>query len=91
MFLIISEYNIRKVNAQTSALRQRSVIIDIVLFNYEDRYISLVEQSLEDIQRQNEGKVKFNFTTLKLTYLTKASKNIQLRYTHSKVGSKYSI
>lgn len=61
IFLIISEYSIRKVNAQTSGLRQKPVVIDVVLFNYEDKYISLVKQSLEDIQKQNEGKVKINF------------------------------
>lgn len=61
IFLIIAEYNIRKVNAQTSGLRQRFVIIDVVLFNSEDAFISSVKQSLEDIQKQNEGKVKFNF------------------------------
>jgi methyl-galactoside transport system substrate-binding protein len=61
MFFIISEYSIRRVNAQTNELRQKPVIIDVVLFNYEDKYISLVKQSLEDIQKQNEGKVKLNF------------------------------
>lgn len=61
MFLITSEYNIRKVNAQKNGLEQDPVIIDIVLFNYDDKYISLVKQSLEDIQKQNEGKVKLNF------------------------------
>ncbi len=61
MFLVISEYNTRKINAQTIGLRQKSAIIDVVLFNYEDKYISLVKQSLEDIQKQNEGKVKLNF------------------------------
>lgn len=61
IFLIIAEYNIRNVNAQTSGLRQRFVIIDVVLFDYEDKFISLVKQSLEDIQKQNVGKVKFNF------------------------------
>lgn len=61
IFLIIAEYNIRKVNAQTSGLRQRPAIIDVVLFNYENEFISSVKQRLEDIQKQNEGKVKFNF------------------------------
>lgn len=59
MFLIISDHNIEKVNAEI--IRQKPVIIDIVLFNYEDKYISLVKQSLENIQKQNEGKIKFNF------------------------------
>lgn len=53
MFLIVAEYNIRKVNAQTSGLRQKPAIIDVVLFNYEDKYISLIKQSLEDIQNKN--------------------------------------
>lgn len=70
MFLIISEYNIRKVNAQSGS-GQRPVIIDVVLFNYEDKYISLVRQSLEDIQKQNEGKVKLNF------YDSKGNQTIQ--------------
>lgn len=61
MFLVISEYNTRKINVQAIESRQKPAIIDVVLFNYEDKYISLVKQSLEDIQKQNEGKVKLNF------------------------------
>lgn len=61
MFLIISDYNIRNTNAQTIESNQEPIIIDVVLFNYDDKYISLVKQSLEDIQKNNEGKIKINF------------------------------
>lgn len=61
IFSLVSEYSIRKVNAQTSGLRQNPVIVDVVLYDFGDKYISLVRQSLEDIEKQNGGKVKFNF------------------------------
>jgi hypothetical protein len=48
-------------------------------------------KSIGEDQLKSQRVDKFNFATLKLTYLTNASKNIQLRYTHSKVGSNYSI
>lgn len=60
MFSLGLEYSVRKVNAQTSRLRQSLVIVDVVLYDFGDNYISLVKQSLEDIQKQNVGKVKFN-------------------------------
>jgi methyl-galactoside transport system substrate-binding protein len=61
MFTLISEYNIGKVNAQASGLRQKPVAVGVVLYNFEDKFISLVRQGLEDIQKQNEGKVIFKF------------------------------
>lgn len=60
MFSLALEYNVRKVNAQTSRLRQSPVIVDVVLYDFGDNYISLVKQSLEDIEKQNVEKVKFN-------------------------------
>ncbi|WP_160693312.1 galactose ABC transporter substrate-binding protein [Clostridium sp. C2-6-12] len=61
MFFVISHYSIKKVNAITNMMRQKNVIIDVVLFDFEDKYISLVKQNLEDIQKQNPEKVRFNF------------------------------
>lgn len=61
MISFIYQHDMRKVKAQTSELRQKPVIIDVVLYNFEDRFISLVRQNLEDIQKQNEGKVIFKF------------------------------
>lgn len=57
-----SEYNPQKVSAQmTNGLRQRPVNISVVVYNFDDVFISLFRQSLEEIQKQNEGKVVFKF------------------------------
>lgn len=61
MFMIVSGYEARKVNAQTNQTRQRPVIVDVILYNFQDKYITLVKQNLEEIQKQNVGKVEFRF------------------------------
>jgi len=53
--------NSKKVNAQINLFRQRPISVGVVLYNFEDEFISLVRKSLEDIQKQNEGKVEFKF------------------------------
>lgn len=53
--------NSKNVNAQINLFRQRPVVMNVVLYNFEDKFISLVRQKLEDIQTQNEGKVEFKF------------------------------
>ncbi len=58
---IISQYDSIKINAQAIDVRQRPITIDVVLYNFEDKFISLVRQNLEEIQKQNEGKVIFKF------------------------------
>lgn len=50
-----------RVIAGTNGLSQRSVMIDVVLYNFKDKYVSLVMENLEEIQKQNEGKVVFRF------------------------------
>lgn len=50
-----------RVIAGTNELRQRAVMIDVVLYNFKDKYASLVKENLEEIQKQNEGKVIFRF------------------------------
>ncbi|GEP65894.1 galactose ABC transporter substrate-binding protein [Clostridium beijerinckii] len=50
-----------RVIAGTSGLRQRAVMIDVVIYNFKDKYVSLVKENLEEIQKQNEGKVVFRF------------------------------
>lgn len=58
----VSEYNTKQVYAQmTSGVRQKPVNISVVVYNEEDVFISLIRQSLEEIQKQNEGKVIFKF------------------------------
>ncbi|EKQ58056.1 MULTISPECIES: galactose ABC transporter substrate-binding protein [unclassified Clostridium] len=61
MFSTILMDNNIKVNAKTNQFRERPVSVDVVLYNFEDKFISLVRQSLEEIQKQNPGKVEFKF------------------------------
>lgn len=41
--------------------RQNPVKVGVLLYKADDAYISEVRQSLEDIQKENEGKVEFTF------------------------------
>lgn len=61
MFSIALEYDNRKANAQTSGLIQNPIKAAVLLYNSNDIFVSLVRQNLEEIQRQNEGKVEFEF------------------------------
>lgn len=49
------------ISSQTGLNRQKPILIDVVLYNAEDKFISLVQQNFEDIQKQNVGKVIFKF------------------------------
>ncbi|MBD7911448.1 galactose ABC transporter substrate-binding protein [Clostridium cibarium] len=60
-FSTLSQHKIRNINAKANELRQTPVIVDVVLYNFQDAFISLVKQSLENIEKQNEGKVNFRF------------------------------
>ena len=53
--------NSKKVDAQVNLSRQRPIAIGVVLYNFEDKFISLVRESLEEIQKQNTGQVEFKF------------------------------
>ncbi|UYZ33862.1 galactose ABC transporter substrate-binding protein [Clostridium beijerinckii] len=57
----VSVCGARVVITGTDGLRQRAVMIDVVLYNFKDKYVSLVRQNLEEIQKKNEGKVVFRF------------------------------
>jgi len=61
IFSIISIGNSEKVNAQINSFRQRPIAVSVVLYNFEDKFISLVRQNLEEIQKQNPEKVEFKF------------------------------
>jgi len=41
--------------------QEKPVKVDVLLYRFDDAYISLVRQSLEDIQKKNEGKIEFTF------------------------------
>ncbi|WP_026887033.1 galactose ABC transporter substrate-binding protein [Clostridium beijerinckii] len=57
----VSVCDTKRVSAGTNGLRQRAVMVDVVLYNFKDKYVSLVRENLEEIQKQNEGKVVFRF------------------------------
>jgi len=51
-------------NTTSTSLRVvegKPVKVGVLLHRFDDAYISLVRQSLEEIQRENEGKVEFTF------------------------------
>lgn len=61
-FLIMLNYCSRNINAQvTSPSNQAPIKIAVFLYDFKDRYISLVGQNFEEIQRNNQGKVEFTF------------------------------
>ncbi|NRT93407.1 hypothetical protein [Clostridium beijerinckii] len=61
VFSITSVYDTKNVNAQINGIRQNYIKIDVLLYNSNDKFISLVRQNLEEIQKQNKGKVEFEF------------------------------
>lgn len=61
VFSITSVHDTKNVNAQINGIRQNYIKIDVLLYNSNDKFISLVRQNLEEIQKQNKGKVEFEF------------------------------
>lgn len=57
--LIYNSQNYLYINS--SAVTEKQVNVGVLLYKFDDPYISLVKQSLENIQRKNETKVKFTF------------------------------
>lgn len=67
IMLTVTVISIR-VNCDQNMIRTSARVIEgkpvkvaVLLYRFDDAYISLVRQSLEEIQKQNEGKVEFNF------------------------------
>lgn len=61
-FLIILNYCNRNTNAQiTNPSNQSPINIAVFLYDFKDKYISLVGQNFEEIQKNNQGKVQFTF------------------------------
>ena len=51
-------------NTTSTSLRVvegKPVKVAVLLYRFDDAYISLVRQSLEEIQKENEGKIEFTF------------------------------
>lgn len=59
-FLLV--YCSKNIRAQVNSTSTKTHIkIDVFLYDFNDRYISLVRQNFEDIQKNNQGKVEFIF------------------------------
>jgi methyl-galactoside transport system substrate-binding protein len=58
--MIFSNTN-KRVYAQIANEKQNPVRVGVLLYRFNDVYISLVRQSLEEIQKKNEGQVEFTF------------------------------
>ena len=48
-------------SVQSNVASRNPVKVGVLLYNFDDIYISNVRKSLEDIQKANEGKVEFTF------------------------------
>lgn len=61
-FLIVLGYCNRNVIAEViPPSNQVPIKVDVFIYDFNDKYISLVRQSFEEIQRNNQGKVEFTF------------------------------
>ena len=58
---MILSYNNKKFYAHAIDEKQNPVKVGVLLYKFDDTYISLVRQSLVEIQKKNEGKVEFTF------------------------------
>lgn len=54
-------YSNKGIYAQTTNEKQTPVKVGVLLYRFDDVYISEVRQSLVEIQKKNEGKVEFTF------------------------------
>jgi len=61
MITMMFPYNNEEVYAQTINEKQNPVKVGVLLYRFDDVYISLVRQSLEEIQKENPNKVQFTF------------------------------
>ena len=61
MMAILAECSSQVVNVSLRVTEGEPVKVGVLLYKFDDVYISLVHQSLEEIQEENEGKVQFTF------------------------------
>jgi methyl-galactoside transport system substrate-binding protein len=59
--IIIMSYNPGLVSANIFSREEKVIKAGVLLYRFDDAYISLVRESLEKIQNENPGKVQFTF------------------------------
>ena len=61
MFTIIVSCKQNIISTSVRVVEGKPIKVGVLLYRFDDAYISLVHQSLEEIQKENEGKVEFTF------------------------------
>ena len=61
MTTLIVSWNKKITIISAQVVNEKPVKVGVLLHRFDDAYISLVRESLEEIQKENEGKVEFNF------------------------------
>jgi len=61
MSVILVEYSALVSNTSLRVVEGKPVNVGVLLYSFDDAYISLVRKNLEEIQKKNEGKVEFTF------------------------------
>jgi methyl-galactoside transport system substrate-binding protein len=59
-FIIIVSAGSRLINSYAFS-RQKVIKAGVLLYRFDDAYISLVRESLEKVQNENPGKIQFTF------------------------------
>lgn len=59
--IVLNYYNINVIAEVIPPANQTPIKIDVFIYDFNDRYISLVRQNFGEIQRNNQGKVEFIF------------------------------
>jgi methyl-galactoside transport system substrate-binding protein len=61
MTSILTSCNENAISTNLRVSEGKPIKVGALLYRFDDAYISLVRQSLEEIQKENEGKVEFTF------------------------------
>ncbi|WP_297418380.1 galactose ABC transporter substrate-binding protein [Clostridium sp.] len=61
IFTMIFSNSYKKIYAKTANEKQNTVKGAVLLYRFDDVYISLVRKDLEEIQKNNESKIEFTF------------------------------
>lgn len=58
---IITFYNLNTTSTNSNFVERFPVKVGVLLYSFDDIYVSIIKQNLEDIQKRNEGKVEYTF------------------------------
>lgn len=61
LIITITLYNFKTISTNSNFIEKSPVKVGVLLYNFDDLYMSIIKQNLEDIQKKNEGKVEYTF------------------------------